>query len=90
MTMTGIESVTRDVIRYFLDHPELADSLEGIAHWRLMTQRVREVVGETERALSILVERGLIRRIAVSGGPVLFRLDPAKREDAERLMEELE
>ncbi len=89
MATTGIETVTREVIRYFLDHPDLADSIEGIAQWRLMRQRVREVVGETETALSMLVDRGLVRRISVAGAPALFRLDPARREEAQRLAEEL-
>ncbi len=87
MVSSDVDAVTREVIRYFIQHPSAADSLEGIAHWRLLKQRVREVVDETDAALRELVERGLIDRIAVTGGPALFRLKPDKHEAARRLLE---
>jgi len=72
-------------MRYFVQHPSAVDSLEGIAQWRLLRQRVRDVVDETDAALQILVDRGVIDRVAVTGGPALFRLKPEKEDEARRL-----
>jgi hypothetical protein len=88
MVSSDVDAVSREVIRYFIQHPSAVDSLEGIAHWRLLKMRVREVVDETDAALQTLVGRGLIDRIAVTGGPALFRLNPDKRDAARRLLEE--
>jgi len=75
-------------MRYFVQNPHAADSLEGIARWRLLEMRVRDVVGETDVALSQLVGRGLVERIDVAGGPDLFRLNAERAEAARMLLEE--
>ena len=87
MPAIDVEAVSREVVRYFIEHPSAVDSLEGIAQWRLMRQRVRTVTDETAAALSVLVDRGLIDRIPVTGGPALFRLNPEKRDAARQLLE---
>ena len=61
-------------MRYFLQNPEAADSLEGIARWRLLEMQVRDVVAETDAALALLVEQDLVEQVPIAGGPFLFRL----------------
>lgn len=75
-------------MRYFVQNPSAADSLEGIARWRLLRQRVRDVVDETDVALQILVERGVVDRLTVTGGPALFRLKPEKESEARQMAED--
>ena len=74
-------------MRYFVQHPAAADSVEGIARWRLLQQRAQDVVQETNAALALLVEREIVQEIRVLGAPPLFRLNPDKSDDARRLME---
>jgi hypothetical protein len=73
-------------MRYFVQHPHAADSLEGIARWRLLDQRARDLVAETGRAIEQLVEEGLLEEVS-AGGQTLYRLNPDKRDDARRLVE---
>jgi hypothetical protein len=79
--------VVRDVMRYFVQHPHAADSLEGIARWRLIEQRTRDLVEETSGAVEQLVEEGLLERVTVPGGKTLYRLNPDRQDAARRLVE---
>lgn len=80
------EKVAREIMTYFLRHPVAADSLEGIARWRLMLQKIDQTVDETAAALRMLVEGGLMEEIRNGLGEPIFRLNPNKREEAERLL----
>ena len=75
-------------MRYFAEHPRTLDSLEGVARWRLLQQRIDDTVEETELALDWLVERGLLQRVDVSFGPALFRIVDKSAIDVERLLAE--
>ena len=87
MDIAEVQGVVRDVMRYFLQHPTAADTLEGIARWRLLQERARDVVTETDAALALLVERNILEEIRAAGVPPLYRLKPDKAEDARRLLE---
>ncbi len=87
MVFSEVSGVVRDVMRYFVEHPTAIDSLEGIARWRLLEQRVRNVVAETDAALSLLVEHEILDEIRVAGAPTLFRLNPERSDAAQRLLE---
>lgn len=78
-----IESVAREIMSYFLNSSGAADTLEGIARWRLMQQRIDRTVDETSSALRLLVSRGLIEEVPSGAGPALFRLNASKRAEAE-------
>ena len=80
--------VVREVMRYFLQNPHAIDSLEGIARWRLLQMEARDIVGETDAALTQLVDRGLIEEISVASGPALYRLNGERAEAARQLLEE--
>lgn len=77
------ETVAREIMRYFLDRTEAADTLEGIARWRLMQQSIERTVDETASALHLLVERGVIEEVRTGAGPTLFRLNAEKRAAVE-------
>jgi len=88
MTTVPVHGVVREVMHYFLQHPTAADTLEGIARWRLLERRARDVVTETDAAVAVLVEQNILEEICAHGLPPLYRLNPEKIEDARRLMEE--
>ena len=87
MALAEVTGVVRDIMRYFLQYPAAADSVEGIARWRLLQLRAQDVVQETNAALALLVEREILQEIPVLGAAPLFRLNPDKSDDARRLME---
>ena len=76
----------RDVLSYFLRNPQAADSLEGIARWRVRQETVHRIVGEIDRSLQWLVERGFLSQEAAKGSPPIFRLNCERVSDAERIL----
>ena len=79
----------RDVLSYFLQNPSAADSLEGIARWRVQQETVPQIVEQVEQALAWLVkERLLVREDRIGGAPT-FRLDTARAEEAKRLLQKV-
>jgi hypothetical protein len=75
-----------DILRHYVDNPQTADSLEGIAGWRLLEEIVQRRVIETDAALQWLVEYGYLERCALRGSPPVYRLNPDRRTEAEHLL----
>jgi uncharacterized membrane protein len=84
--MASENAAVADVIRYFVEHPEAADSLEGIARWRILERKLHETVHETAVAVDWLVGRGVLQQIDTPGGRQLYRLPSDRLGDAERLL----
>lgn len=76
----------REILAYFLRNPAAADSLEGIAQWRLLEQAIHRTIYETEGALTWLVEQGYLIEVEESHSRRLFRLNPEKYEAAGELL----
>lgn len=80
------EELAKQVLRYFLHNPQSADSLEGVARWRLLEETIHHTLTETNGALEQLVARGYLRAVSVPGSDCIYTLNPAKREEAERFL----
>jgi predicted transcriptional regulator len=76
----------RDVLSYFLRNPEAADSLEGVARWRLLEEALHRSLAQVERAVRWLVDQGFLVRDERAGAGALYRLNLARRDDARRLL----
>ncbi len=79
--------VAKQILSYFLRNPEQADSLTELARWRLMEERVRLSVENTQAALNWLVAEGYLQQEARVGTESLFRLNPERQKEAESLIE---
>lgn len=81
----------REILRHYLTNPQTADSLEGIAEWRLLEDFVQRRVEETDEALRWLVSQGFLQRIETSAAaPPLYRLNLEKIREAGRFIDEIE
>ncbi len=60
-TNTDVERA-REILRYFMQHPQASDDLEGIARWRLLQERVIRQVEEVRNALELLVQMDLLHQ----------------------------
>ena len=80
------EAGVREVLNYFLRNPQAADSLEGIARWRLLEEAVRRKVDETQRALAWLVSCDFLTVTVVAGAEPIFCLNPDKLAEAEAFL----
>jgi hypothetical protein len=75
------------ILRHYVEHPGTADTLEGLAGWRLLEDFVQQRVMDTERALQWLVRQRYLEKIGGTAiTPDLYRLNPGKRLEAERLI----
>jgi len=73
--------IAREILNYFLRNPEAADSLTGIARWRLMEEVARRSVEGTESAVNWLIAQGYLVEVGM-GTERIFKLNPQKLEDA--------
>jgi hypothetical protein len=81
------EAVAREVLDYFLRNPEAADTLTGIARWRLLEEAVQQSVVRTEIALQWLLDQGYLLQVQKKGAEGIFQLNPERRRDAELFLE---
>jgi hypothetical protein len=78
----------KQILAYFLRNPEAADSIEGIARWRLLEMIVQRTLTETEGAIRWLVNEGYLREKEVPGSQSIFFLNEEKAAEARRLLDE--
>ncbi|HUI43965.1 MAG TPA: hypothetical protein VL523_18535 [Terriglobia bacterium] len=86
MPRRTVEDIAKDVLSYFLRNPQAADDLEGVARWRLLSQRVHRDVEETSRALDWLVQEGYLDRVSPTGSNAIFQLRSDQRAVAEAFL----
>jgi hypothetical protein len=77
----------KQILAYFLRNPSAADSLEGIATWRLLEEAIHRNVYETEEALQWLVSHGYLLESVHAHSGRLFRLNAEKQIEAVSLLE---
>jgi hypothetical protein len=86
-----ITLIANEIRRYLQSHPQAADSIEGVARWWLMRQRLEESRDRVERALESLVAEGVVEKV-LSDTRVVYALAkdlrpqhrlPARTDDGE-------
>jgi hypothetical protein len=81
------ETVVRQVLGYFVRSRQMADTLEGIARWRLLEERVKLSVRQTDAALKWLVEQGFVEELRPTGlRSSVFRLNPQRLKEAKQFL----
>lgn len=76
-TNTDVERA-REILQYFMQHPQASDDLEGIARWRLLQERVVRQVEEVRKALELLVQMDLLHQDVTPTLGKRYSLNPAK------------
>ena len=54
------EHIASEILAYFVEHPNAQDTLEGIASWWLLQQRIESRTTQVKAALDQLVKEGYI------------------------------
>jgi len=82
MAKPQIRDLSAHILRYLLKHPEARDSMEGIAEWWVMLQRIEDEVDNVKRALDLLIAEGLVEVEEASGasGRRTYRLNLKNKE----------
>ena len=78
---TDFAAVAAAIRRYLCDHPNAADTLEGIARWWLSGNSGNERLANVQRAIEQLVNRGEVVRQTLRDGTVIYernkQIDPS-------------
>jgi len=88
-TCVGLGPVALEILSYLSAHQDAQDTVEGIAEWWLLEQRIRHVLAEVKKALVELVAHGLLFERMGADGRLRYRLNPRKRAMAARCLKKL-
>ncbi len=80
------EEIAKDILSYFLRNPHTADSLEGVARWRLLDETIHRSVIETNLALEWLVQQGYLVKVSTSNSEPIFCLNRESRAKAQAFL----
>ena len=88
MTEHEYPPLMRDVLRFYVEHPGVAETPEGLARWLgvLLEQYVESTMRETTHAVEWLVQHDFLQQVAARGGAPLFILNTERRDEAEALL----
>lgn len=75
-----------EILRYFVAHPQAADTLEGLAHWRLAGRSKRLTMDQIAPALEWLVARGYLKQISKPYAERIYSLDQEHLSEAEQFL----
>ena len=67
-----VDAVAATIRRYLLDHPNAADTLQGVAQWWLSGDADEEWLSKVQRAIEQLVKRGEMVRQTLRDGTVIY------------------
>jgi hypothetical protein len=78
----------RDILTYFLKHPEAQDTAEGIAEWWILEQEIQRRLDEVQQALQSLTEEGLLLSRRPAEAKTLYGVNPERLSDIQRFLSE--
>lgn len=74
MDSATIDSAAAAIKRYLQDHPDSADTVDGVAEFWLTRQRVRETRVVVSEALKRLTASGAVHEVRNVDGRVIYKL----------------
>lgn len=77
-------TVAYQIARYLEEHPNAADTSEGVAQWWLLRQRYEDSLKTVEAALAWLVEQGMVTKSEAPGGQEIYSRTERPRAEKPR------
>src|SRR5262249_52494108 len=68
-----VDEIAAEILAYLEQHPEAADTLEGVVQWWILQQRFLRGIQSTNRALEGLVAQGQLERVRSADGRTIYR-----------------
>lgn len=75
-----------EVLDHFVRNPQAADTLEGVARWRLLRETVQRSVDETVEALDWLVAKGFLNETSTTYSKPIYSLNLQLIDEAKELL----
>ncbi len=88
MAKPPVRQLSSLILRYLLRHPDARDSVEGIAQWWLLAQRVEDEVENVKEALDLLIQEGLVEVEGAGGASPrrIYRLNLRNKKAIESFL----
>jgi hypothetical protein len=74
-------SLADEILSYLVQHPEAQDTVEGIAEWWLLEQRIRHSVADVTAALAEFEAQKLVVTRRGVDGRIHYRVNPKKKQE---------
>jgi hypothetical protein len=87
LSATERSRIAYEILAYLARNPDAQDTVEGIAEWWLLAQRIEREIGKVEEALTELVTKDLIVERKGKDSRVYYRLNKRRAEEISRLLE---
>jgi len=68
----SLVQLSNEILHYLWAYPQASDTVEGIVKWWLPQQRHKEALNRVQVALDKLVARGLVKRIKLVDGTIVY------------------
>jgi hypothetical protein len=73
------KDISREILEYLHKHPDASDTLEGIAEWWILSERIHDEIGRVKAAVFKLMKQGWVIEIRGRNSAVRYRFNPVKR-----------
>ncbi|MDN3515622.1 MAG: hypothetical protein NG747_14650 [Candidatus Brocadia sp.] len=84
---TGKPPIMQEILAYLSEHPDAEDTLEGVAEWWLLKQKVRHKSREVKESLTKLVAQGLILEHKGKDSHTYYRINRSKYEEIKAIQQ---
>ena len=74
---TDSSEITNEIMTYLSNHPNAADTLDGVAKWWLLDRADKLQLGKVKQALDELVAKGLVVKQKKTDSGILYRANMA-------------
>jgi phosphoribosylanthranilate isomerase len=88
-SQSGAPGIARDILKYFQRNPQAADSLEGIARWRLLDEQIHRSVQEAGQSLDWLVAKGFLLKDSTQASGTLYMLNTEKAAEIAQFLAQI-
>jgi len=88
MAISDKSKISRDVLRYLIEHQDAQDTLEGIVEWWLMAEEIKQQTAKVKEVLADLVKKQYLLESKGMDSRSRYHINRSKIEEILRLIEE--
>lgn len=81
---TDSSEITNEIMTYLANHPNAADTLDGVAKWWLLDRSDKLQLGQVKQALDELVAKGLVAAQKGGDSKIVYRVNRSRLEDIKK------
>ena len=86
MSETERSKIAYEILAYLANNPEAQDTVEGIAEWWLLAQKIERQVAKVREALAALVARDLIVERKGKDSRTYYRLNKRRTKEISEML----